>query len=331
MPDWINSQNFLANLLTLSQRLPTAHIRTAATMLSAVWVLSMAADVFWRVYPQPQSTLTPSMLSLSQNLASPSNKTKEKTIIDVDRMQSWHLFGQASSELVQEVAEAKAEQVSDDDAADAKETRLQLKLLGLMQASSSDDSYAIIESSNKAELYRVGQAIPVGQNVKLSRVLRDRVLIDNRGSLEALLLYDENERKSQSERATVQKVAEPVQNTDARTVDQRENRRLTAMASDYRRQLMDNPMSLADVIRISMARDNAGNVIGYSIRPGRDRKQFADFGLQSGDIVTSVNGVMLDDPSQAMEIYNQLRTAQHASLSIKRGGEDLTIIVGLTD
>ena len=208
---------------------------------------------------------------------------------------------------------------------EAQATRLQLKLLGVM-LSSVDASYAVIEHSGQSDLYRVGQAIPGGQRVTLSRVLADRVIIDNRGSLESLMLYDENKN---TQAVQINKpVAKP--SAAAKVVDQRNNQQVTEMANAYREQLMNNPMSLADVIRISVAKDSNGNVMGYSIRPGRDRKQFTDFGLQSGDIVTAVNGIALDDPAKAMELYGQLRTAKEASLDIKRGSENINVLVGFS-
>lgn len=286
----------------------------------------MSADVFWMLVPQPSSAALPAMMQTYSAAGARAPVVRsEKPQIDIANMQSWHLFGQNKQELV--VVE-QTPLVNDDEALDAKETRLNLKLLGVM-LSTGNDSYAVIEHAGKAELYRIGDAIPGGQNVKLSRVLADRAIIDNRGNLESLLLYDDSQQGGGV--APVAARPQPVRNNAQQVVDQRNNPHLTQMASAYREQLMSNPMSLADVIRVSIAKDADGNVIGYSIRPGRDRKQFADFGLQSGDIVTAVNGISLDDPAKAMELYGQLRTAQEASFAIKRGNEDISVIVGLSE
>lgn len=327
MPDWTISQPLPQMLTGMLQRLsatfPLARIRLGVLLLVGVWILSMLADIFWMAMPQPSTLALPAMMqSYQRNDARPA--AAEQSKVDVAAMKAWHLFGRNQ----QEITETVAVTVPSDAELDAKETRLNLKLLGVM-LSTGEDSYAVIEHANSADLYKVGSPIPGGQNVKLSRVLGDRVIIDNRGSFESLLLYDDSQK---SGNASITPVApRPVAAARAQVVDQRNNSELTQVASAYREQLMTNPMSLADVIRINIAKDANGNVVGYSIRPGRDRKQFADFGLQSGDIVTAVNGISLEDPAKAMELYGQLRTAREASLSIKRGSEDINVIVGLSE
>lgn len=318
-------QQLQAKLSQTLQSVTVEQLRTAIFVILAVAFLSLLADVFWRLIPEPNAAVDGNLLLLLDNTTK--QKAAEPETVDLDKMQSWHLFGEL--ERLEEAIEVEQQEqtASDDEALDAKETKLRLKLLGLMRSSVETESYAIIEANNTADLYKIGQSLPVGQNIKLSRVLSDRVIIDNRGNFEALLLYDESERKASERNVTVKKQ----QTADNKTIDQRSNRRITAMASSYRQRLMNNPMSLADVISISMARDGDGNILGYSVRPGRDRRQFTELGLRSGDIVTAVNGISLQDPSGAMEIYNHLGSAKEASLSIKRGGEDVVILVSLSE
>ena len=328
MPEWAIADKWpllagrlgaLASVLTLDR------LRHGLVLLLAVWLLSLAADVFWRLMPEPASpAISPAMLAPVQRRAQTATPAAPAETVDVQRMQGWHLFGQQAAEPQ---AQPDEQPVASEVDLNARETRLQLKLLGVMQSSDSSDGYAIIEHASTAELYRVGDALPAGRSVKLARVLADRVIIDNRGSMESLLLYDEQAGGSSAAVVPAARPASPA--AAAQVLDKRNNQQLTQMASNYREQLMQNPMSLADVIKVSIAKDSSGNVIGYSIRPGRDREQFAAFGLQSGDIVTSVNGIPLDDPARAMELYGQLRTATEASFSIRRGSEDLNVIVGL--
>lgn len=325
MPDWISSQTLPPIVSQSWQRLllllPLSRLREFFLIVLAVWILSMLADVFWQIIPEPQGmAIAPWVLNYNAGMQTNKQTASQKPPIDVQKMQAWHLFGH--SEVI---ALEPAQSINDADVVDAKETRLQIKLLGLMQ-SSGDDSYAILESGGQTGLFRVGETLPIGQNIKLSRVLIDRVIIDNRGSLESLLLYDESEKDKTNNNVQVNRTQSARQ-----VVDQRQNRRITEMASAYRRQLIDNPMSMMEVIRMTIAKDNSGNIVGYRISPGRDRKQFSEFGLQSGDIVTAVNGISLDDPSNAMDVYSQMRTAKEAALSIKRGNQDISIIVNLSE
>lgn len=333
MPDWPISDKLSVlsgRVAGLAAAVPLDKLRHGFLLLISVWILSMLADVFWHLMPEPSAGVPSAMLasySPATTTRRDARQAQEKLAVDVETMQSWHLFGKAEEVQVQEPVDTMAT-LPDEAELDAKETRLQLKLLGIMQSNIAGRGHAIIEHASDAGLYRVGDTVPGGRNVTLSRVLQDRVIIDNRGTPEALILYDQEERQS---RAAPPPRQTPATRAQSRVLDRRDDSRLTEVASQYRQQLMSNPMSLADVIRVSIARDNSGNVLGYSIRPGRDREQFAQFGLQSGDIVTEVNGVPLDDPAQAMQLYRQLGDATEASLKILRGSEEINVIVGLSE
>lgn len=193
-----------------------------------------------------------------------------------------------------------------------------------MASSDVNLSYAIIEYQGKSDLYKVGDALPAGRNVLLSKVLADRVIIDNRGEFEAVFLYDDAKDKP----------GRPIAKTDnnsaqKKMIDKRNNPNITRMAGKYRQQLLTNPMSLLDVINITMAKDSQDNLLGYRVRPGKHRKQFQTLGLKTGDIITSVNGVSLDDPAKAMQLYQNLRSTTEAAFTIKRGNETVNLVIGL--
>ena len=301
---------------------PASGYRFAAYLFIVIWFLVMLSELFWSFIPVPEVKNSDQALAI---MAKPQQKQSQADEVNVETMRQWHLFGQAEQLAVNESIDNVA--VADDVNEDARETRLNLTLMGLFEAEDDPaDGFASIEHQGKSELYKVGDKVPGGRDVQLAKVLTDRVILDNRGSYEALLLWDENQR--------VKPTATPEQRDKGgrkQVLDQRSNSEISAMASKYRKQLLSNPMSLADVIKVSVAKDGEGNIIGYRIRPGRHRKQFSQFGLKSGDIVTAVNGTALDDPAQAMQLYGQLKTATEASFDVKRGNEDLTLIINLSD
>ena len=104
------------------------------------------------------------------------------------------------------------------------------------------------------------------------------------------------------------------------------------MAGKYRQQLMKNPASLADVIRVSMNTDkDTGQLNGYRVRPGRHREAFTEFGFKPNDVVTAINGVELNDPAKTMEVYKMLRQAKEANFNVMRDGQTVTVMVSLDD
>jgi len=56
---------------------------------------------------------------------------------------------------------------------------------------------------------------------------------------------------------------------------------------------------------------------------------FQAAGLQSGDIVTELNGLDLTDPQQSLEAMNAVRQAESIQMTIDRNGELLTIYLDL--
>ena len=96
----------------------------------------------------------------------------------------------------------------------------------------------------------------------------------------------------------------------------------------YRDRLYDNPESLADVVLVSAVRDGA-ELRGYRLSPGRAAAEFTALGFRAGDIVTSINGLSLSDPSNTMRLYQTMRDAQAATFELERGGETLSLSVSL--
>ena len=64
--------------------------------------------------------------------------------------------------------------------------------------------------------------------------------------------------------------------------------------------------------------------------PGRDRQQFARLGLQSGDLVTSVNGSTLDDVNRGTEILNSLTSSTTAQVTIERNGVSQSLVLDMS-
>lgn len=70
-------------------------------------------------------------------------------------------------------------------------------------------------------------------------------------------------------------------------------------------------------------------MVGYRVRPGRERELFDQVGLKTNDIVTSVNGIEINDPKQIRTVYQNLKTATEAQLEVNRDGEIIPITISL--
>ena len=68
-----------------------------------------------------------------------------------------------------------------------------------------------------------------------------------------------------------------------------------------------------------------GKTDGFEVKMIRPNTIFTALGLQKGDIVKEVNGLTLDSPEKALQIFQQLREAQHIVVAVVRDNAPLSL------
>ncbi len=53
-------------------------------------------------------------------------------------------------------------------------------------------------------------------------------------------------------------------------------------------------------------------------------------GLQPGDVVTDINGTVLDDPSQGLQVFQSLGESTQANVTVLRDGVPQVIVIDTT-
>ena len=239
--------------------------------------------------------------------------------VDLASLQSWHLFGVGTDLEESSLSQAIPAQGIEDN---AQETRLELVLVGVLAARDDGLGQAI---------YRVGDSLPVQGRVSLAKVLPDRVVLDNNSTYELLMLYDRSDigaRLVSTEQASNRRsVADPV---EVRSSAAAREQSATLTATD-RSRYYENPEALAEIVAVAAHRDASGQLIGYRVTPGARPDQFNALGFKAGDLVTSVNGLMLAEPSNALMLYQLLREASEAEFVIQRGDTELTLTVEVAE
>ncbi|HOK09145.1 MAG TPA: thermonuclease family protein [Candidatus Hydrogenedens sp.] len=75
----------------------------------------------------------------------------------------------------------------------------------------------------------------------------------------------------------------------------------------------------------TVAKDSSGNAIGLAV-PNINQIPYANaLGFQDGDIISSVNGIQINDFSQIMPIYEQLKGVKELSVQVIRNGKPITL------
>ncbi len=260
----------------------------------------------WVDYAQPDN---PVANDPSTPITSSNNK------VNVNKIAQMHLFGTANR------TEEPVEQVSG-------ETKLSLKLVGVYVDSNEQLSSAIIRSSsNQEKVYWIGDKLQgVGRNqVELKKVEPLRVIIRNGARNETLTLL---EKLNKQVIASAKKPLAEVKPGDGKTIDKRQDSRLTKDLSDIRNKLSQSPQSYADLARFEMVTDNAGQVSGFKVAPGKDPRMFSRLGLRRNDVITSVNGEALSNQAY-WTVLEQLQTAESLEVNIERNGQPITLLLNL--
>jgi general secretion pathway protein C len=323
-------------LYGLAQPVRARRLRQGLLALLSLWAVLALARLAWVFVPVEDAELATD-LQVINPVSTAGVGSADAAPVDIQRMMDWHLFGEAGAEPVE--TPAVPEQTAASGARDgiengARETRLDLKLQGIVASSEDGLGHAIIEHKKRQSVYAVDDKLPVKGEVVLAKVMPQQVVLDNGGKYELLKLFEKTKLDTQVQaqqparsapRQSAQPAAKP---TAGGHVDKRSESSTTAVARQFRSRLYSDPQSLAQVVNVSAVRQD-GSLLGYRVAPGRDRAQFEQLGFKAGDLVTGINGIALTDPANTMRLYQTMRSATEAVFELRRGDEQLTVSVNL--
>jgi general secretion pathway protein C len=320
------------NLAVLSQPANTRRIKWALAAVACLWLVLAGSQLVWSLWPRSTQSMPEGMRVLNPvELEAAGGAAAEP--VDIARLVGWHLFGEATAASATPVAPAPVAFDTQRDGIEkgARESSLNLTLTGIVASTEAGMGYAIIEYKKKQQVYAVDDDLPVGRRVKLAKVMADRVVIDNGGTYELLKLFDKSTMQAASP-APSRAVPAPqaARPQPAAGVNRRRDTTDTTAARSYRQRLYEDPQSLAQMVQVSAVREN-DLLSGYRVEPGQDKQQFERLGFKAGDVVTGVNGIALDDPAKAMQLYQVMRTAREAVFTVRRQGQEMELTVALDD
>ena len=210
----------------------------------------------------------------------------------------------------------------------APETRLNLTLRGVRTGQSEFEGSAVIEAPN------IGQrTLPVGaeitSGVTLEEIYTDRVIINRRGARESLFLREEGPRRTLS---VAQTSPSDQQGTAAEAQSQsnaRSNRNVELtgepnleLAAELEAEDWIDGLRMAPEIR-------DGAMIGFRVRDNARLEVLQASGLLPGDVVTELNGVVLDSPEGAGNAINLFSQTDSVELRVLRNGQNVTLALPL--
>jgi len=263
------------------------HLPLWVSLIFVVLIAYYLARLSWMLLPSSDEPLwvPPQSVSERPGIQNQGNGDEQyKSIVDA------HLFG---------IADESTAETAPSETDDAPDTRLNLKLRATVAASETDIAHAIIaDGSGTEKVYFMKDSVPGGAT--LHRVHVDRVILNRGGVLEALRLPKEFAGNP----AAAPRAA---------------NRRSNPATANVQQLLSQNAATFTEIIRPQPFMPN-GQLKGYRVFPGRNRQQFIALGLRPGDLVTEINGVALNNPTQGMEVFRSLGESSQVSVTIERNG-----------
>lgn len=183
----------------------------------------------------------------------------------------------------------------------APPTKLKLRLVG---TNLGTRQFAIIENQAKNEQDVFDQNELVFGQARLVEILADRVHLDVNGRRE-ILIFEEG----------APRVGAPTES--AREVEEGQTD-FTVEETELNDALSNLPVLISQVRAVPYFRD--GQSIGMRLFALRRDSLWEKIGLKNGDILLAVNDNSLSDPSQALKIFEQLKSERSINVKLERNG-----------
>lgn len=276
------------------------HFFTQRALLNWVSVLLIAvltyqlALVIWRqVEPMPLSNgvMPFNPQQLNQQKKQLSNAQLIRSIIQLKP------FGQVQEK---KVVEQQVESIQ------APETKLSYKLRGIYYSDNNLLSSAIVEvKSNDVQSFAEKEDIEEG--ISIHAIELKHIVLERYGKYETLSLEEiKFDKKNKS------LIVDRGNNT---------NSNHNALLKRYKKRFMNNPMALARKFRAIPVTDNGKN-IGFKLKAVRGETLLKKLEVPNDAIFTSINGVGLDKPFQALDALKSLQTSDKISVTYLLNGTE---------
>lgn len=262
------------------------HLPQLSSLLLVIVIGWLLAALVWEMMPLPEAA------RWQPPPAVPAKARSKQAGNVVNELIAAKMFGEA------------APLGTDGKPTEAPDTRLNLNLLGILAGGEKDSRALIAPDNGEEKPFAIGDTVVSG--AKLEAIFPERVILVRGGKYETLRL-----NKDAPSTATTYDPAAAPAGASAET---------TAMLGKIRDEIMSDPTKASNYMRVQPAK--VGDQLkGYRIYPGREREMFKELGLRPGDLVTSVNGIQLDDTQKALQLLSDLGQANAVSLTIERGGQ----------
>lgn len=315
--------------LRLKSMSPPAQLQPIVLFAVLIWSAFSVSALAWalwpstKISPMPSSVVNPPTFVTARPGASN---------VVLDDMLDLGLFGVSVDEGGIEELDLPPSNVPDGIEKGARDTQLDLQLVGTLAGSEPDAGTAVIEVKGRQVTFSVGDELPIGTRVRLAKVLPSRVVLDNNGTYELLELFEDSASlfvPNEKPRPTSADLQPNVTNAQTMPVKASGASELgPTIAAEYRRKFYETPQSVSDLLTVQPVHGEEG-LRGYRLTPAKNIDDFKAIGFEPNDVIIGVNGLSLLDASNGARLYGLMRDAQEIIFDIERDSVPLTLTVSL--
>lgn len=268
-------------------------LRLAALLLVLAALAHQISLVVWHHFPTPGQMVETKRSPAPRNPATGQSATNY--LQQANAISRVFLFGKPEAQAV------AVERIEE-----APETKLNYKLRGIYYSPEPRLSSAIVEvQPNKSRHFLLEDEL--GENITLARIEQDHILINRYGKLERLNL---------------QKPKPATRSTPARPSSGSAN--AATLLRTYKQRYTNNPMALATRFQAIPVQQDGKN-IGFKLKALRGETILKKLNFEPNDVFTSINGVSLKNPLDAVDALRSLTTANSISVTFMRNGAERTL------
>jgi type II secretion system protein C len=207
---------------------------------------------------------------------------------------------------------------------DIEESRLRFTLLGTATTLPTEHSIAVLEDATRERLHlHVGDELSPG--VTLQSIERERVIVSNRGRLEEIRLPEKPDRPRPAV-SKARRAVSPRPQARARPRSTLSDRlRRIAQNAENVRTPGPRARGILDQARMLPTYDPSGGFEGLKVNFVEEGSAVEGMGLQVGDLITSVNRQVLENPADGLRALRGVKPGDTLIVELDRNGAATTL------
>lgn len=212
-----------------------------------------------------------------------------------------------------------------------EESELDIQLVGTLVADDPTVSIATVNAQGSSRLVRVGAELE--ENAKLIFIARRYIIVDEKGEQKVIRLWSDRAKgkgkpvSAKPARGGGRKNAIPKSTAKPKKKYSEGITKVSDSEYEVSRAMLDE--QLQDLSQLGMEARivpnyRNGKYEGFKLVGVRPNSLYRALGIRSGDIVKRINGVEINSPNKAIQLFEQFRSASSIQMDTERRGKAKT-------